>query len=94
MYFQFKTIILNANFIRYTVVIFKSKVLNTKIEMLSCLMKFSKIFLLKLLYINQVSNLMHFQEEMIYLFFLQNKALRSESVNQYISVALRQYIHI
>ena len=42
---------------------------------------FSKIFLLKLLYKAQVSNMVHFQDEITHLFFLQNEALSSESIN-------------
>ena len=42
--------------------------------------KFTKIFLLKLLYKTYVSNLMHFQEKW-FIFFLKKKVLGSESVD-------------
>ena len=34
-------------------------------------------------YKTHMSNLMHFQNKMAYLFFLKNEAIRSESVNMY-----------
>ena len=45
-----------------------------------------KVALLKLHTKTRVSKLIHFQDEKVYLFYLQNKAIRSESLLLYYSV--------